>query len=106
VYIKLSLGYTASGSRITPVGTSRASQDKEKGFRVCKLVKFLYGLKQAPRQWFSKLSTALMDFGFRQSKADYSLFFRKSQSGYLAVLVYVDDMLVVGEKTSDIEELK
>jgi hypothetical protein len=41
---------------------------------VCKLKKSLYGLKQAPRCWFAKLSTALKQFGFAQSRSDYSLF--------------------------------
>ncbi|GJS08645.1 ribonuclease H-like domain-containing protein [Tanacetum coccineum] len=41
--------------------------------RVCRLKKYLYCLKQAPRQWNVKLSHALVEYGFSQSKSDYSL---------------------------------
>ncbi|GJW64924.1 putative RNA-directed DNA polymerase [Tanacetum coccineum] len=74
--------------------------------RVCKLNKSLYGLKQAPRQWNAKLTSALIECGFVQSKSDYSLFTKKFGDVFIALLVYVDDIIITGNNLNEINKFK
>ncbi|GJV79743.1 ribonuclease H-like domain-containing protein [Tanacetum coccineum] len=62
--------------------------------KVCKLNKSPYGLKQALRQWNAKLTTALAEHGFEQSKFDYSLYIKQKGYVFIALLVYVDDIVI------------
>ncbi|GKE10645.1 ribonuclease H-like domain-containing protein, partial [Tanacetum coccineum] len=64
--------------------------------RVYKLNKSIYGLKQAPRQWNAKLTSALVECDFMQSKSEYSLFTKKFGDVFIALLVYVDDIIIIG----------
>uniref|UniRef100_A0A2N9IEV6 GS catalytic domain-containing protein n=1 Tax=Fagus sylvatica TaxID=28930 RepID=A0A2N9IEV6_FAGSY len=84
-----------------PPGSSIASPHM-----VCKLRKALYGLKQAPRAWFAKLKSVLIGAGFRQSENDYSLFISSTPQGNVFILVYVDDILITGDDSQSIINLK
>jgi hypothetical protein len=74
--------------------------DKTRPTFVCKLDKALYGLKQAPRAWYARLSAKLISLGFVPSKADTSLFYFNKHGVMVFVLIYVDDIIVVGSTPS------
>ncbi|KAF5480295.1 hypothetical protein F2P56_001057 [Juglans regia] len=82
IYMKIPLGHHAAKSN-----------------KVCRLQKSLYGLRQASRQWNTKLSSTLAEYGFIQSKADYSLFTKNTGSSFVALLIYVDDIILMSSDT-------
>ncbi|KAE8239874.1 hypothetical protein A4X13_0g8029 [Tilletia indica] len=73
--------------------------------KVWRLIKALYGLKQAGREWNLVLVELLTDLGFKQSKTDASLFVRTDPS-FVAIIVYVDDLIIAAAKGTDMGELK
>jgi hypothetical protein len=77
----------------------------EGGDTVWLLKKPLYGLKQAPRQWHAKLKGVLIAMGLKCSDHDPSLFIGFSSSNTW-ILVYVDDLLIMAEDTTTLQELK
>lgn len=79
---------------------------KEGETRVCKLQKSLYGLRQASRNWYYKFTRALLDRGFRQSRADHSLFIYQTGDIYTLALIYVDDVIIAGTNTDHIHATK
>lgn len=80
------------------------SQENET--RVCRLQKSLYGLKQASRNWYHKFTTFLLNLNFRQSKADHSLFTYGKEESFIAILIYVDDVIIAGNDFQRIKDTK
>lgn len=70
---------------------------------VYKLHKSLYGLKQALQAWFESLSKLLLSFGFVFSRCDKSLFMKTITASSLHVLVYVDDIIIIGYNASEVQ---
>lgn len=75
--------------------------------KVCRLKKSLYGLKQAPRVWHQRLSEELGNSGFDACKSDPALFINRSDvDSPIYMLVYVDDLLIMGKNASKIDNVK
>ena len=74
---------------------------------VCRLRKSLYGLKQAPRHWYKKFEFIMCEQGYMKTTSNHCVFVRKfSNDDFIILLLYVDDMLIVGKNVSMIDRLK
>ncbi|KAE8734362.1 hypothetical protein F3Y22_tig00000773pilonHSYRG00309 [Hibiscus syriacus] len=82
VYMKLPIGYKSElkGSNM-----------------VCRVQKSIYGLKQASRKWFTTFSNVVIQLRFQQSPFEHSLFTMGCGNKFIALLVYVDDIVLAGE---------
>ncbi|GKV52700.1 hypothetical protein SLEP1_g59271 [Rubroshorea leprosula] len=74
--------------------------------RVYRLHKSLYGFKQASRNWFEKLINSLQAASLKQSYANYSLFTSIKGKSFVAILIYVDDIIIIGDDSTRIKALK
>ena len=66
-----------------------------------------YGLKQSLKAWFGRFAKVIKEFGYKQSQGDHTLFIKHSASGgVIALLVYVNDIIVTGNDEREKHELK
>ena len=64
------------------------------------LKKGIYGLCQAARQFWKKFVDTIKQesFGFQVSPADPCMLFKENELGVCIIIMYVDDMLIIGKK--------
>ena len=77
-----------------------------KNGKACRLCKSLDGLKHSPQAWFGKFIKVIESFGMQKSTLDHSIFFKRSESGVILIVVYVDALVVVGDDALDVQSLK
>ncbi|XP_053235887.1 uncharacterized protein LOC128409424 [Podarcis raffonei] len=78
---------------------------EEENGAVWRLRKAVYGLKQSGRCWNQCLNEALVKLGFKRSVADPCLYTKGTGNKYLMLLIFVDDLLVAGSSTDEIQKL-
>jgi hypothetical protein len=73
---------------------------------VCKLKKSLDGLKQSPRMWYQKFDTYMLGLGFTRRKEDHCVYSKLIGDHFIYLVLYVDDMLVIGNNKEIIQDVK
>jgi hypothetical protein len=68
-----------------------------------KLNKSLYGLKQSRRMWYNRLNELLLNKDYSNNDDCPCVFIRKSSTGFCIILVYVNDLNIIGTEL-DINE--
>ena len=79
---------------------------KEHENKVCILKKSLYGLKQSPQAWFERFSRTMIKFGITRCHADHTIFVKGKNMKVVIPVVYVDDIVVIGDDDVEISILK
>uniref|UniRef100_A0A5B7CIF2 Putative Retrovirus-related Pol polyprotein n=1 Tax=Davidia involucrata TaxID=16924 RepID=A0A5B7CIF2_DAVIN len=74
--------------------------------KVCKLKKSLYDLKQSPRAWFERFDGAMQTYGYQQSQVDHTHFIRHKHDKVTILIVYVDDIVIIGDDAEEMQTLK
>jgi hypothetical protein len=71
-----------------------------------KIKNSLYGLKQSPRMWYKKFENYMSGLGFTISKEDRCVYFKLIGDHLIYLVLYVDDMLLIGNKKEIIQDVK
>ena len=85
-----------------PSGVKHNSSRKNE---VCKLKKSLYGLKQSPKAWFGRFSSTMKAFDYKQRNSDHTLFIKYKEEKVIALIVYIDDMVLTGDDPCEMKLL-
>lgn len=73
---------------------------------VCRLRCALYGLKQSPRAWYVRFQDVALQIGFNPILHDFALFLLCTSHGLVLLLLYVDDMIIIGSDPAAIRDVK
>ncbi|KAK8505509.1 hypothetical protein V6N12_075851 [Hibiscus sabdariffa] len=72
---------------------------------VCKLQRSIYGLKQASRSWNLRFNDAIKEFGFIKNE-DEPCVYKVSGSIVSFLILYVDDILIIGNDIPTLQSIK
>src|SRR6516165_4000835 len=78
----------------------------ENANKVCKLQRSIYGLKQAFRSWNQRFDETVKGFDFVQNEDDPCVYKKVSRSALTFLVLYVDDILLIGNDIPMLQSVK
>ncbi|KAK4412129.1 Retrovirus-related Pol polyprotein from transposon TNT 1-94 [Sesamum alatum] len=75
-----------------PEGFTVAGEEQ----KVCRLQKSIYGLKQASRRWNIRFDEVIRGYDFIKNESDPCVYKKVSGSSIVFLVLYVDDILLIG----------
>ncbi|KAJ9536811.1 hypothetical protein OSB04_un000035 [Centaurea solstitialis] len=88
------------------MGQPEGFEDPKNPNKVCKLLKSIYGLKQASRSWNLHFDERIKEFGFAKSEFEPCVYTKFSGSIVTFLVLYVDDILLVGNNVPTLQSVK
>ena len=74
--------------------------------KICKLQKSFYGLKQASRSQNIHFDEVVKGFGFIKNEKEACIYKKESGSSVAFLILYVDDILLIGNNIPMLESVK
>ena len=81
-----------------PEGFKLPESNNTKPRNMCsiKLQRSLYGLKQSGHMWYNRLNEYLLKEGYANNPICPCIFIKKSETGFVIITVYIDDLNPIG----------
>ncbi len=80
--------------------------EQTKNTKVCKIKKALYGLKISPKRWNLKFTEVARSLGLTNTEHEPCLYTNYHKGQIDAIVLYVDDMLIVSNDKQRLENIK
>ena len=74
--------------------------------KVCKLQRSIYGLKQASRSWNLRFDEVVKEFDFIKNGEEACVYKKLSGSAIAFLVLYVDDILLIGNDIPFLNTIK
>ena len=73
---------------------------------VCKLKKFIYELKKVSQQWYCKIHSEIISFGFEINLLNEFIYLKFCGSKFIFLVLYVDDILLASNDKDMLHQTK